>query len=203
MISTELFTWLQGATFYLGLHEKAVETLPRGESKTWIDVGCGPGLVARLAASRGYDTTGIDIDPSMILEANRIARREKSMAQFYVGSIANLPTEPVDVVSAASLLAVLGNREEGLRTLWKSTRVGGTLLIIEPTEQMTTKNANKLIRERSIPSHRSVGLRLWAFARQNNIVNPDVYQTLEAKSVQFVPLLDGLVGAWIIKKHEK
>ena len=62
MIAPALFTWLQGADFYRELHREAVEALPRGSGETWLDVGTGPGLVARLAAANGYRATGIDAD---------------------------------------------------------------------------------------------------------------------------------------------
>lgn len=50
MIGAVLFTWLQGAEFYRELHKRAVDNLPSGEGKTWIEAGCRPGIVSRLAA---------------------------------------------------------------------------------------------------------------------------------------------------------
>ena len=199
MISTMLFTWLQGADFYYNLHKEAVDSLPTGNGKTWMDVGCGPGLVARLAAERGYQATGIDADPQMIQAAKRIAKRQGLSIDFKTGDVFNLPMESADVVSAASLLAVLGDKASGLNSLWKCVRPGGSLLVIEPTHQMTTENANQLIKS-GLPRKRINGLRMWATARQGNIVNPAIYETLGAKAVEFTPLLDGLAGAWVIQK---
>lgn len=199
MISTMLFTWLQGADFYYNLHKQAVDLLPTGNGKTWLDVGCGPGLVARLAAERAYQATGMDADPQMIQASKRIAKRQGLSIDFKTGEVFNLPIESADVVSAASLLAVLGDKASGLHSLWKCVRPGGTLLIIEPTNQMTTENANQLIKN-GLPRKRINGLRMWATARQGNIVNPAIYETLGAKTVEFTPLLDGLVGAWVIQK---
>ena len=78
-------------------------------------------------------------------------------------------------------------------------RPGGTLLVIEPTEQMTVENAERVV-EKGLARKRINGLRLWAVARQGRAVDPALYDTLGAESVRFVPLLYGLVGAWIIQK---
>lgn len=199
MIAPLLFTWLQGADFYFDLHKQAVESLPAGNGETWLDIGSGPGLVARLAAERGYRATGIDTDPQMVAAAKWIAQREHSAAEFQTGDFASLPAESAHVVSAASLLAVLSDREAGLRSLWRLLRPGGTLLIVEPTHQMTSENANRAI-QHGLPQKRIAGLRMWANARQGNIVDPSMYETLGAKSIYFQPLLHGLVGTWVIQK---
>lgn len=166
-----------------------------------MDAGCGPGLVARLAAARGYSATGIDISPHMIHAARRIAKREKSQANFRVADISNLPTKVADVVSAASLLAILETKRSGLRKLWKCVRPGGTLLIVEPTNKMTVHNAEKVI-EKGLPGKRTEGLRMWATAREGRAVDPEIYGELRADPVRFVPLLHGLVGAWLIRKNQ-
>ncbi|MEK7327002.1 MAG: class I SAM-dependent methyltransferase [Chloroflexota bacterium] len=201
MIASRLFTWLQGADFYHDLHREAVETLPPGNGEIWMDVGCGPGLVTRLAAARGYRAIGIDVDPQMIRAAERISKRQVSSASFKVGDIINLPMEAAEVVSAASLLAVLDDKLSGLNMLWKCVRPGGILLIIEPTDMMTVENANKIIKNGL--SHRRVnGLRLWAGARQGRTVDPKIYDSLGAEHLQYILLLHGLVGAWSIQKKE-
>ena len=199
MNAVNLFTWIQGADFYHDLHKKAVETLPKGGGKVWLDVGCGPGLVARLAAARGYSATGIDISPHMIHAARRIAKQEKSQASFRVGDISGLSVNTADVVSAASLLAILENKQSGLRRLWKCVRPGGALLIVEPTNKMTVHNAEKVI-ENGLSGKRTEGLRMWATARQGRAVDTEIYGGVRADSVRFVPLLHCLVGAWLIRK---
>ena len=199
MISTLLFTWLQGADFYFDLHKQAVESLPTGNGETWLDLGSGPGLLARLATERGYHAIGIDTDPQMVAAAKRIARRKHSAAEFKTGDFTRLPAESAHVVSAASLLAVLPDREAGLRSLWRLLRPGGTLLIIEPTRQMTSENVAHAI-QHGLPQKRIAGLRMWANARQGNIVDPSIYEILGAESIIFQPLLHGLVGAWLIQK---
>ncbi len=201
MISTLLFTWLQGADFYHDLHKQAVDLLPRGNGQHWLDVGSGPGLVSRLAAQSNYQVTGIDTDPQMVAAAKWIARKSGNILHrnFKRGTLPAFQPESAEVVSAASLLAVIPDREAGLRSLWHLLRPGGFLLIVEPTHQMTSENANRAI-QNGLPKKRIAGLRMWANARQGNIVDPAIYEILGAKSIRFMPLLHGLVGAWVIAK---
>jgi len=199
VIAPLLFTWLQGADFYRALHHEAVDMLPAGNGETWLDIGSGPGLVTRLAAERGYRALGIDTDPQTIAAAKRIAQRTHSPAEFQTGDFSTLSAESAHVVSAASLLAVLPDREAGLRSLWHLLRPSGTLLIIEPTHQMTSENANRAI-QNGLPKKRIIGLRMWANARQGNIVDPTLYEILDAKNIHYIPLLQGLVGGWVIQK---
>lgn len=199
LIASSLFAWIQGAAFYYDLHKAAVELLPLGHGKTWIDAGCGPGLVARLAAGRGYWVTGIDASREMVWVAKRIAKSEHVSMEFKTGDVFDLPAQAAEVVSAASLLAVLNDKPGGLNALWKCVRPGGRLLVIEPTAQMTLDNANRVIRQ-GLPDKRINGLRLWATVRQGNAVAPAIYERLGAARVSFTPLLQGLVGAWVILK---
>lgn len=193
-----LFTWLQGAPFYQDLHARAVHSVPARAGAFWLDVGCGPGLVTRLAASRGYRAKGIDASPRMIKAARRLARRHHSSAEFEVGTIAALPFQYADVVSAASLLAVVEDKPSNLSALWQCVRPGGHLLIIEPTVRMNPENAATAIAD-GLPRKRIRGLRLWAAARRNKAVDPRIYGALDGER-RYVDLLDGLVGAWILRK---
>lgn len=199
---TQLFTWVQGADFYRNLHAEAVGLLPKAQGyQRWIDVGCGPGLVARLAAKRGYETLGIDINPSMISAAQRIAQQEGSLANFQVGRVEDLRIMRASVISAASLLAVLPDPMVGLTALWRGVVPGGALLIVEPTTNMTPENAHQVLLN-GLPTNRRLGLRLWARARKGHAVDVNLYSRLESAQVDYFPLLQGLVGAWILRKQE-
>lgn len=197
----KLFAWLEGAEFYTDLHAEAIEKLHAGEGKTWLDVGCGPGLLTRLAAEKGYDALGVDRDPFMIREAERVARNEHSPARFMIGDVFHLPPQSAEVVSASSLLAALENKQGGIKALLQAVKPGGTLLIIEPTERMTSRAVDDRIRT-GTKGKRIIGLRIWARAREGRAVNPEIFNVPEVEQVTFTPLLGGLVGAWLIRKNK-
>lgn len=200
MFSARFFSFVQATSFYADLHRQAVDLLPPGDGRIWLDVGCGPGLVARLAANRGYRATGIDSDPSMIWLAAAEARRSGSSASYKVASLETLADHPqkADVVSAASLLAVIDDHASALRMLTAALSEQGKLLLIEPSERMTRKAAA------ASPSVRaslrdSLVLGLWARSRNPARVLNSNETCIDGYSSQCYELLEGLVNAWIIQ----
>jgi SAM-dependent methyltransferase len=197
--SARLFTWIQGAAFYTDVHAEAVRLLPRGDGRRWLDVGCGPGLVARLASERGYDALGIDRDPAMVRAARDLTQNER--CRFEVGELGRGVAErhSAHVVSAASLLIVLPDPRAGLVELWDCVSPGGTLLVVETTEQMTPERA------RSVAPHtrpgRRAALSLWARARSGRALDPRLFDTIDARARGDHALLDGLVRAWTFEKQ--
>ena len=204
MTAADFFVRVQGASFYEQMFRTAIEQLPPGDGRRLLDVGSGPGLLTRLAAARGYDATGIDADPDMIEAANRIARQEGSRAAFRVGSVedASLGARPFDVVTAASLLAVLTDRAAGIQALWRLVAPGGNLLIIEATNRMTPENADRLIVAGQIGAGADV-LRLWAAGREGQTVDPSLAEEPDGiAGLTTHPLLYGLVAGWVIRRGD-
>jgi len=199
MIGAVLFTWLQGAEFYSDIHKQAVDTLPSGKGETWIDIGCGPGLVSRLASKKLYNVTGVDTDKSMIKAAKRLNKWHETKATFEVGDLTYLTNKQFNVVSAASLLAVLDDKQEALNTMWESVLPKGYLLIIEPTKLMNQENAKKLIKT-GLPKKRIRGLKMWAMARENRAVDPLIFNSINTTEKITLELLGGLVEARIFQK---
>lgn len=84
-----------------------------------LDLGCGPGLLARAAADRGARVTGIDLDPAAVARA----AAEVPEAAFAVGDAADPPSGPFDVVAAVQLLPHLADPEPVLRAAGRVGRV--------------------------------------------------------------------------------
>lgn len=201
--SAWFFARVQAADFYRALHREAVALLPApAPGARWLDVGCGPGLVARLAAGRGYRVLGTDLDPAMVAQARRQGHRAGSSATFEAADLLADPpgggTGPrFAVVSAASLLVVLDDRAAGLRRLLARVAEGGTLLLVEPDASMTPQAAAAL-RARLGPA---LGQGAWVLSLWARTRRPE--RAIRAEDLQ-VPgwtlrrdvLLDGLVNAW-------
>jgi ubiquinone/menaquinone biosynthesis C-methylase UbiE len=195
----KLFSFLQGAGFYRELHSTVVAKIPEGKGGLWLDVGCGPGLLARLASRRGYRAVGIDIDRHMVKAAEKAVLQERGTATFLTGDLEIIGNEKAAVVSASSLLAVVADPQEFLNKLWERVIPGGRLVIIEPTEKMTLKNAWRIVRN-GLPGGRSAMLLLWAFARQGGAVDKNIFRQLKTAGTTETPLLNGLASAWIFRK---
>lgn len=196
-IGAQFFRWVQGATFYADLHREAVEfalgATPIAQPR-WIDVGCGPGLVARLAADRGAMATGIDIDPAMIRSANQ----HPGDAQFATGSADGLVAQSADIVSAASLLFGASDPRSMIATLWAAVAPGGALLLVETTANMTVERARIVAAD--IPPHRRCALMLWARSRGGTVFDRGALGAIPSEGRITLPLLDGLVEAILVAK---
>lgn len=156
--------------------------------------------MTRLAAARGYRALGIDRDRHMIAVAQRRAVQAGSSAEFQLGEIERLTamTPRADVISGASLLAVMDDKAAALQALLAAVKPGGCLLIIEPTAAMTPAAADTLIRT-GLGGKRVNGLRLWARARHGRAINPDLFNVLPSSAVHYAPLLSGPLGVWILR----
>jgi len=200
-LAAHFFSYVQDADFYRDLHREAVVLLPEGAGRTWFDVGCGPGLVARLAHQRGYDATGFDIDTDMV----RLACRRSAAAaglRYVESGLYDLVVNHgrADVVSAASLLNVLPDRRAAFLQLLDAVAPGGTLLVVETSETMASLCAGD--RRRKLASgHRAWVLWLWARARRGTRAVDIEALCPEEYAVQHHPLLGGLVDAWLVRRE--
>ena len=98
--------------FDLDGEARAVDALVERGARI-LDVGCGPGRVSVALAQRGHRVYGIDIDPVLIAEAERVARRsglapagQAGGVGFVVGDIC-APYPPA--VAPADLIVCAGN----------------------------------------------------------------------------------------------
>jgi SAM-dependent methyltransferase len=190
MNGASFFRWLQAADFYKTLHAEAVATAPAPVG-AWLDVGCGPGLVAQLALARGYEVTGVDPSAAMV----GAARAAVPDARFEQDTLDGLVSRGVtsQVVSAASLVFVLPDPAAGLGALWRLVRPGGQLLVIETMPALTLSSALREAR-----GTHDAGLVLWGLVRGGRSVAPLLQRFAPPglSQVAHHPLCGGLVGAW-------
>lgn len=198
-LAAHFFSYVQGADFYRNLHQRAVSLLPAGSGTVWFDVGCGPGLVARLAAAQGYQAIGFDIDSSMIEQARNNAQNSFLSLSYEVASVDELlcSGRKANVVSAASLMAVLNDKEQTLRQLLSCLADSGTLLVIETTDLMKPRAAWKWLKKNGFGDRNWI-LLLWAWTRLNaGAVNP-TDMNISGYRIKHIDIFEGLVSAWLI-----
>lgn len=198
--AARLFAWLQDAQFYRDMHVDAVTSMANGDGRAWLDIGCGPGLLTRIAANKGYAARGIDRDPDMIAVARRLSIERRIAAEF---AISDLETESArgqsyDVVSASSLLVVLPDPQAALRHLIALTKPGGSVLVIEASNEMTRLNAfTKLVAGKL--GHRGYMLQLWAMFRSGRTLSAQIFNQSGLRATHR-PLLGGMANVWIVER---
>lgn len=137
--------------------------LPELKGRRFLDVGCGMGTFTLEAAARGASAVGLDLAPSGIKAATRVAKEEKvDAASFILSDAAKLPlrTGSYDVVVAADFTEHLD--EDTLTRVFNEisrvTKVGGSFVIYTPeASHLFEQLRDKGILLEQEPSH--IGIR--------------------------------------------
>ena len=73
------------------MHETIVASVSGAPGRRWLDVGCGTGELAFMAAATGADVTGCDLSPTLVETARRQAAAQGVDVTFEVGDAEALP----------------------------------------------------------------------------------------------------------------
>jgi ubiquinone/menaquinone biosynthesis C-methylase UbiE len=113
----------------LSLISEALEPLA---GRRVLDIGCGPGFLAKALIERGFEVTGIDPDDTTI----EAARANAPSARFIAASGASLPFEEAEFDAAVLLNSLhhvpAGEMADALREAARVTRPDGVVIVIEP-----------------------------------------------------------------------
>jgi SAM-dependent methyltransferase len=94
-----------------------------------LDVGCGPGHVARYLNERGVEVAGVDLSSEMV----DVARRLNPGLRFDVGDMAALGVEDAGLAGLVAFYSIIHIPREGvpgvLREFRRAIRSGGELVI--------------------------------------------------------------------------
>jgi SAM-dependent methyltransferase len=122
-----------------GLRQAGVRAAWAGKLAAWLpaspadvlDLGCGTGSLALLAAERGHRVTALDLSPRMAERAR--AKLAGAAARVLVGDAAAppVPGGAFDVVMARHVLWTLPDPEAVLRHWVSLLRPGGRLVLVE------------------------------------------------------------------------
>jgi SAM-dependent methyltransferase len=107
------------------LYQRVLEETNVSEGTMLLDVGCGPGLAAHLAARRGALVSGLDAaNPSVAIAQARTARGD-----FRVGEMENLPwiDSTFDVVTGFNSFQFAADPVNALREARRVARPAGSV----------------------------------------------------------------------------
>ena len=109
----------------------AVDTAAVSTGDTVVDIGCGPGTAARLAADCGASVTGVDPSPAMLRIARLFTRG--GAVEFSQGTAEHLPIPDGSATVVWSLATVhhWHNVAAGLGEAHRVLAPGGRLLAVE------------------------------------------------------------------------
>jgi ubiquinone/menaquinone biosynthesis C-methylase UbiE len=199
--AVRLFTRLQNAQFYRDLHRDAGHLVAERPAGRWLDIGCGPGLWAGLAAEQGHQVLGVDRDPDMVDAARKSAGVASNNPAFAVGDTESLLAsgERFDVVSASSLIVVTPDPARTLEQLVELTGEGGVVLVLEASPQMSRIRAlGKVLFGRLGPG--AGMLLLWSGARSGRALPHSLFERPGWRTMRR-SLLGGMVNAWLVARQ--
>ena len=127
-----------------------------------LDVGCGPGALARHLVREGHTVTGIDADPLMIERAQYLSVESK--AQFEVGDVTRLrfADSSFDVALATNVLFLTPDPVVGLREMARVVRKGGIVAMLNPSPKMSVAAATAQADKNQLEGVARVSIINWA-----------------------------------------
>ena len=130
-----------------------------------LDVGCGPGSLARHLARAGHTVTGIDADPLMIDRAQYLAT-EVSGVEFEIGDVQSLrfADAAFDAALATNVLFLIADPLAGLRQMARVVRPAGLVAMLNPSAKMTLAAAESYADEKQLEGLARISFVNWARA---------------------------------------
>jgi SAM-dependent methyltransferase len=115
-------------TFHTPLYQSVFDRLSISQGTRLLDIGCGAGLAAQLAAAIGAQVAGIDAAPAFI----EIARERLPDGDFRVGDMEELPYADAsfDVVTGFNSFQHAANLVAALSEAKRVVRHGGRVAVV-------------------------------------------------------------------------
>jgi len=109
------------------LYEAILNKCNIKSNNTFLDVGCGTGLLCQMASNRGARVSGFEASEPML----KIANDRVQNASFILGDMMNLPYEDYsfDIVTIIHTLAMTRDPVNALNEISRITKRGGKIII--------------------------------------------------------------------------
>lgn len=135
-----------------------------------LDVGCGPGHLARELARRGCQVTGVDRGWRLIRLARRLAVREGVQVCFEHAPAERLPfpESAFDLTLATTVIYWVERPAAVLREMLRVTRADGSIATLDPHARMSVASVKAYSRSRGLNRQDTRKLVAWARASEHS-----------------------------------
>jgi ubiquinone/menaquinone biosynthesis C-methylase UbiE len=113
------------------IHALVIDRLDPRPGRRWLDLACGTGAVAELAAARGAAVTGLDLAPALVETAIERARERGLPIDYRVGDCERLSLADAsfDAISSTCGVMFAPDHAATARELARVTRPGGRIAL--------------------------------------------------------------------------
>jgi SAM-dependent methyltransferase len=113
------------------IHRAVIERLDPSPGQRLLDLACGTGAVAELAAERGADVVGVDIAPALIEQARERAAARGLEIEYLVGDAEalGLDSASFDLVASTCGVMFAPDHRAVARELARVTKPGGRIAL--------------------------------------------------------------------------
>jgi SAM-dependent methyltransferase len=113
------------------IHQRVIERLAPGPRQRFLDLACGTGAVAELAAAAGADVVGVDIAPGLIEQARERAAERGLAIEYLVGDAEalGLDSESFDLVASTCGVMFAPDHQAVARELARVPKPGGRIAL--------------------------------------------------------------------------
>ena len=129
-----------------------------------LDVGCGPGSLARKFAGEVAFAHGCDADRGMIEQARKLADEAGLRnAEFRVGALPDLPypLDRFDAVTATNVIFLQRDPQAAVRGMARVCKPGGIVAMLNPSPQMSVATATAHADRRGLTELNRVSFVNW------------------------------------------
>jgi ubiquinone/menaquinone biosynthesis C-methylase UbiE len=170
-----------GAGYYTNKLASGPEAELRAEFAEWLaptagarvlDVGCGPGHLARVFARRGCCVSGVDRGLRILSYARRwsshASEEEAGSIQFHRADAEHLPFpgSSFDLVTATTVVYFVAKPAGVLREMVRVTRPGGMVATLDPHISMDRRSVRDYCERRRFGPQDTRKLLTWAIASE-------------------------------------
>jgi ubiquinone/menaquinone biosynthesis C-methylase UbiE len=171
-----------------------------GAPLTVLDVGCGPGHLARLLAKKNCQVTAVDRGVRLLRLARRLARREGVSVNFqnFTADSLSFPDHSFDASCATTVIYFVADPARVLREMTRVTRPGGIVATLDPSSAMSVSAMREYGLRHRLSARDCRKLNAWAVAARFNrrFFEVELIALLQSAGLtdcSLLPKLDGLV----------